>query len=670
MTIDISPELRKKCVDTIRTLAMDGVEAAKSGHPGMPMGMADLAFVLWTETLRVDARDPAWPNRDRFVVSNGHGSMLLYALLHLGGFDLPMSELRRFRQLGSRTPGHPEHGHAPGVETTTGPLGQGIGNAVGMALGARMAAARFPAEGGFSPIDHRVVCLAGDGCMMEGVASEAASLAGHLGLGNLVVVYDDNLITIDGATKLAFTEDVCKRYEAYGWHTQRVDGHDAGAVSAAVSAAIAVGDRPSLIAARTTIGFGSPGKAGSHKSHGAPLGPDEVRRTKEALGWPVEPAFLVPDEVRAVFDARRREGERAHDAWRSRMEPWRAAHPELAARWDAMLARRAPDDLDERLVRAVPVADDLATRAQSGKAIQVVAREVPSLVSGSADLAESNNNLVEGASYVTSADASGRNIAFGVREHGMGALVNGLALHGFWLPIGATFLVFSDYMRPSIRLAALMKQRSVFVFTHDSVLLGEDGPTHQPIEHLWALRVIPDLDVWRPADGLETAMMWAWIAMRAQGPVATALTRQKAPALARREGFDRRDVWRGGYVVTDPQERADAVLIATGSEVAVAMEARKELAAREVTLRVVSMPSVNRFLAEDAAYREQVLPKGLPRASLEAGVTLPWRGIVGSDGLALGIDTFGASAPEKQLREAFGLNGKAVAERVADWLGR
>lgn len=673
--VTLTPELQALCVNTIRMLSVDAVEQAQSGHPGAPMGAAVTTFELWTRFLRFNPSDPAWPNRDRFILSAGHASMLLYSLLHLTGYDLTLDELRQFRQLHSRTPGHPEYGHTPGVEVTTGPLGQGFAHGVGMALAAHMAAARFNTPD-FAPVDHYIYALCGDGDMMEGVSSEAASLAGHLRLGRLIYLYDANRITIDGSTDLSFTEDVGRRFEAYGWHVQTVDGFDHAAVAGAIASAQAETGRPSLIITRTTIGYGSPNKAGSAKAHGAPLGGPEVKLTKERLGWPQEPAFLVPEEVRAYFRRLVEEKVRAYADWQQGMAAWQAAHPDLADLWRRGQSRAVPADLADQLVAGMEGARG-ATRTLSEKVIQKAAALLPHLVGGSADLAESNKTLIkDGGDVVPAGDAavqySGRNLFFGVREHAMGAMVNGINLYGGFHAFGGTFLVFSDYMRPAVRLAALMKVPSIFVWTHDSILLGEDGPTHQPIEQLWALRVIPNLAVWRPADGVETAMAWAWALGETQGPSALALTRQNLPALTRGEDFAPRDIWKGGYVLAEAEGGApDLVLIATGSEVALALAARERLAADGIRVRVVSMPCVELFDQQPAAYQDAVLGNGRGAvAALEAGRTDGWHRYTGRGGLVMGLDRFGASAPAEALAEHFGFTPEGVAARIRQHLGR
>ncbi len=666
MSVAIEPKLAERAVLTIKFLAVDAVERADSGHPGMPMGAAELAFVLWSRFLRHDPKAPDWPDRDRFVLSAGHGSMLLYALLHLSGYDLTLDDLQSFRQWRSRTPGHPEFGLTPGVEATTGPLGQGVGNAVGMALAAKMLAARFDAASGFQPVGHRVFALASDGDMMEGVSGEASSLAGHLGLGNLVVLYDDNRITIEGETSLAFSESVTGRYEAYGWQVQRVDGHDREAVAAALEAAIDASDRPSLIACRTHIAHGAPTKQDTADAHGAPLGANEVRATKERLDWPLEPAFHVPDDVRAFFRARAEEGTALRTAWERGFEEWRRAHPAAAAEWDALWRREAPPDLARKLMEQAPKGKG-ATRAHGGAVLQLAAREMPAVVGGSADLAPSTKTLLAGTPSIARGKFAGRNLHFGVREHAMGAVLNGMLYHGAFRPYGATFLVFSDYMRPAIRLAALAHLPAIYVFTHDSVFVGEDGPTHEPIEHVAALRLIPNLHVFRPADGLETALAWGAALERTDGPTAIVLTRQSLPAIEREATGDLADPRRGAYRIAG-DERPHAVAIATGSELHLAVAARRALAAEGKRLDVVSAPCLEIFARQDEAYRRRLLPPGLPAVSIEAGRTEPWRAWTGRGGLNLGIDRFGASAPAEVIAEKLGFMAESVTRRIRDWL--
>jgi transketolase len=644
-------------------LAADGVQKANSGHPGMPMGAADMAFVLWTRHLRFDPAAPRWMDRDRFVLSAGHGSMLVYSLLHLAGYDLSLDDLKSFRQKGSRTPGHPEFGHTTGVEVTSGPLGQGFANAVGMALGQAMLSARL---GPGNPVeDHWVYAIVSDGDLMEGVAAEAASIAGHLRLGRCIFLYDDNEITIDGRTSLAFSgEDVSARFASYGWHVQQVDGRDHDGISKAIDAA--KGDsRPSLIRVRTVIGYGSPNKQGKSSVHGAPLGEEELKATKEFLGWPQEPRFLVPDDVRAYWAEVVRGKQAEHAAWKRRADAWRATHPEKAALLDAHLNRTVPADLAARLLEGADGAD--ATRKLSQAIIQKAAALVPALVGGSADLAESNLTDIKGAGSV-GADAWGaRNVHYGIREHAMGSLANGLAYDGNHIPFVGTFFVFSDYMKPPVRIAALAGLQVVYVWTHDSIFLGEDGPTHQPVEHLTAARAIPNLHVVRPADGLETALAWAHALQRKDGPTALVLTRQKIAKIDRPLGFDPAKVARGGYVVADPAG-AKVTLVATGSELATAQGAAGLLAAKGIPCRLVSVPCLTCFEAQPEAVRREVIPAGQRIAVVEAGRALEWWRIAGSDGLVIGIDGFGASAPEKALAEMYGLTPEAVAARVQGWL--
>jgi transketolase len=658
-----SPELTKKSVDTIRFLAADGVQKANSGHPGMPMGAADMAFVLWTRHLRFDPREPRWPGRDRFLLSAGHGSMLLYALLHLSGYDVSLDDLKSFRQLGSRTPGHPEFGHTAGVEITSGPLGQGFGNGVGVALGLAMLSARL---GAGNPLEDALVyAIVSDGDLMEGVAAEAASFAGHNRLGRLVYLYDDNQITIDGRTSIAFTgEDVTRRFEAYGWQVQAVDGLDHEGISRAIDAARA-DPRPSLIRVRTVIGYGAPKKQGTSGVHGAPLGEEELAAAKRNLGWPESPRFLVPDDVRAFWGGVQAEKRAQADEWRRRAAAWRQAHPEQARLLDAHSSRALPGDLRQRLLEGTDAAD--STRKHGSAVLQKAAALIPALAGGSADLAESNLTDIKGGGSVAAGSYAGRNVHFGIREHAMGAITNGLAYDGFFIPFAATFLIFSDYMRPSVRLAALSGLQSIFVWTHDSIFLGEDGPTHQPVEHLTALRAIPNLHLCRPADGLETALAWHHALTRRDGPTGLVLTRQKLAPVARPAGFDPEKVARGGYVVREAPGAALTVA-ASGSEVPLAQAALELLAQKGIAARLVSMPCLACFEAQPEEYQEQVLPRSQRIAAVEAARGVEWWRWVGREGLVVGIDRFGASAPEKALAEAFGLTPAKVAERIEKWL--
>jgi transketolase len=661
--------LDRLVANTIKTLAIDAVEAANSGHPGMPMGMADASSVLWRHFLTVDPGAPEFPDRDRFVLSAGHGSMLIYALLHLSGFDLPLSELRRFRQLGSKTPGHPERGITPGVETTTGPLGQGLANAVGMAMAAEYLGARFNRPG-FAVVDHHVFGICSDGDLQEGISHEAASIAGHLGLGRIVFLYDDNQISIEGSTELSFTEDTTGRFEAYGWQVLAVDGHDQAATAAAIAQAVACTDRPSLIRCRTHIGQGSPNKQDSASSHGSPLGAEETRLTKQAMGWPLEPTFIVPDAVRAAFEPLRQRGAAKRATWEAMMLRYQDAFPELAASWATL---HSGDGLPADMEAHLPSFDGVgsqATRASSGAVLTALAPVLPTLWGGSADLAGSNNTMIKGQPSFQKGERGGRNLHYGVREHGMAAAMNGMALHGGIIPYGGTFLTFSDYMRPSMRLAALMHQRAIYVLTHDSIFLGEDGPTHQSVEHAMALRLIPGLDVMRPADGRETAAAWAAALRRADGPTALLLTRQGLPQLegtrAAMEG-----VARGAYVVVGQDVRdPELILIGTGSELHLCTEAAATLASEGRRVRVVSMPCAERFVRQSQAWRDEVLPASCKkRLSVEAGRTFGWERFVGDGGQSVGVDTFGESAPAEELAEHFGITAANVLARARTLLG-
>jgi transketolase len=663
------PNLDELCVNTIRTLAMDGVQKAKSGHPGMPMGMAAAAYVLWTRVLRHNPRNPKWMNRDRFILSAGHGSMLLYSLLHLTGYDLPLDELRRFRQWGSKTPGHPEYGEIPGVEVTTGPLGQGFGNGVGMAIAARHLAARLNTPG-FPLIDHRVYAIVSDGDLMEGVASEAASLAAHLRLGNLIYLYDDNHITIEGSTSLAFSERVPQRFEAYGWHVQEVPGNDLEAVEAAIRRAQAVSDRPSLICTRTHIAYGSPNKQDTAGAHGAPLGEEEVRLTKKNLGWPENETFLVPPEALAVFREALPRGERLESEWRRMLEGFAAAHPDRHQLCQTLVSGGLEEGWENRLPTFSAEVKPIATREASGMCLSALFPHAPGLLGGSADLAPSTNTYVKGFEDFSADNYAGRNFHFGVREHAMGAVLNGMALHGGLIPYGGTFLVFSDYMRASVRLAAMMKAHVVYVWTHDSIGLGEDGPTHQPVEHAAALRCIPGLVCIRPADAAETAQAWR-AALQRSGPVALLLSRQKLPLIDRKSFAPADGLHRGAYVLAEAQGGSpDVILIATGSEVVVALQARDLLQARQVRTRVVSMPCCEFFAMQDPEYRQSVITRSARlRVSVEAGVSFGWERWVGEDGLIIGLDRFGASAPYETLMKEFGFTAENVAQRVLERLG-
>ncbi|MGO8684878.1 MAG: transketolase [Thermoleophilia bacterium] len=673
----MSPEansrtLEERCINTIRFLAVDAVQKANSGHPGLPMGAAAMAYTLFTRHLRFDPSDPAWPDRDRFVLSAGHGSMLLYSLLHLTGYDLSLDDLRAFRQWGSKTPGHPERGHTVGVETTTGPLGQGFANAVGMAIAERFLGATFNGAGP-AVMDHVTYVLAGDGDMMEGISSEAASFAGHQKLGKLIVLYDDNHITIDGSTDLAFTEDVGERFEAYGWHVQRVvDGNDVAAVDAALVTAKAETGRPSLIAVRNHIGFGAPDKQDTAKAHGEPLGVEEVKLAKENLGWPLEPQFLVPADVKAFYEQAGERGQAAHAAWRERSVAWRAADAARAAAWDSAWSRGLPSGWDADL--PVFAADGgLATRAASGQVINALAAHLPTLIGGSADLAPSNNTWINGVPDQEAVTPPGRNFHFGVRVHAMAAIANGLAVHGGVRPYVATFFVFTDYMRPAMRLAALMGQPVIHVLTHDSVGLGEDGPTHQPVEHLAILRATPNWTELRPADANETVEAWKLALQHDNGPVALVLTRQKLPTIDRTKYAPASGIARGAYVLADAagDSLADLILIASGSEVQLVLAAHERLAAEGVRSRVVNMTSFHLFERQDVAYRESVLPAACRRRlAVEAAVSFGWRRWVGDAGDIIALDHFGASAPAETIFEQFGFTAENVYQRAKALMSR
>jgi len=657
-------ELAKLAADTIRLLAADGVQAAKSGHPGMPMGAADVAHVLWTQFLRLDPADPSWIDRDRFVLSAGHASMLLYALVHLAGFDLPMDELKRFRQLGSRTPGHPEYGHTPGVEATGGPLGAGFAMAVGLALAERMLAARFNRPG-HEVLDHFTYALSSDGCMMEGITHEAASLAGHLGLGRLIVFYDDNEITIEGDTGFTFTEDVNRRYEVYHWHVQDIDGHDHGAIAEAIRAAQAEAERPSLIVCHTTIGRGAPHKAGQAGTHGEPLGDEELAATKQQLGWPQDRFFFVPESVRDLWHRRQQAWQRERAQWNERFAAYAAAHKGLARALQDEVAGKLPRNLRKTL-KPVPAGEVDATRSSGGAALNHLAAAVPQLVGGAADLAPSTKTVLKEFDFVSPGHFEGRNLHFGVREHAMGNITNGLALHGGLRPFCATFLVFADYMRASIRLAALQGVPVLFYFTHDSIFVGEDGPTHQPVEQIESLRCIPNLLVMRPCDANETGEALCMALEHTDGPVALCLTRQKLPALDRMQCAPAEGARRGAYVLREaPAGKPDLLLIASGSEVHLALELYDRLVDLGRQPRVVSMVSMEVFDAQSARYRGRVLPKRVrTRVTLEASRDAHWHKYAGDRGLVVGLQGFGASAPYQDLAEHFGFTADAVLDRM------
>ena len=645
---------------SVRCLTMDAVEKAKSGHPGLPMGCAELGALLYGEILKHDPSDPRWIDRDRFVLSAGHGCMLLYSLLHLAGYDVSLDDLKSFRQLGSKTPGHPEWGITPGVEATAGPLGQGLGNAVGMAIAERMLAARFNTPKR-AVIDHHTFVLAGDGDMMEGVGYEAASLAGHLGLGKLIVFYDSNRITIEGSTALAFSEDVLKRYQAFGWRTFSGSMYDPEGIVRMVTEARQPADRPAFILLESTIAKGAPHAAGTAEAHGAPLGAEEVKAAKRALGVPEDAAFHVAPEARAFFASRREPWRRRHEEWKAGFDEWSRENPGLAAEWERAFAGGAPD-LSAVAFPAFKAGESLATRSAGGSVLNAVAKAVPGLVGGSADLAPSNNTYLKDMGDFTRATPAGRNFHFGVREHGMGAVANGMAYHGGLRPFCATFMVFSDYMRGSVRVAAIAKLPVVYVFTHDSIFVGEDGPTHEPVEHLAALRAIPNVQVLRPADAEETEAAWRMALGRTDGPTVLALTRQALAVFAKHDARWRETIQRGAYVARDCGGAPETVIVATGSEVGVALAAADLLADRKV--RVVSMISRERFVAQDRAFREALVPPNARRVVIEAGVSFGWASPFDDGTLAVTIDRFGESGPWQKLAERFGITAAALAERI------
>ena len=659
---------RLEAANAIRVLAMDAVQKANSGHPGAPMGMADIAEVLWNDFLKHNPQNPDWPDRDRFVLSNGHGSMLIYSLLHLSGYDLSMDDIKDFRQLHSRTPGHPEYGYTPGVETTTGPLGQGLANAVGMAVAEKLMAARFN-QGAHRVVDHRTWCFVGDGCLMEGISHEACSLAGTLGLGKLTVVYDDNGISIDGEVDGWFTDDTVKRFESYGWQViADVDGHDPAAVSDAMNAAVADTARPTIICCKTVIGKGSPNKEGTEACHGAALGADEVALTRDSLGW-THPAFEIPDAIYSHWNAVD-SGASAEQEWRSRFEAFATEHPALAEEFSRRTAGELPEafltGIDEFVANCVAGESSVASRKASQQVLEAIGPTLPELLGGSADLAGSNLTLWAGAKGADSSGDEANYIFYGVREFAMAAMMNGMALHGGFIPYGGTFLIFMEYARNAVRMAALMKQRVIYVFTHDSIGLGEDGPTHQPVEQLAAMRSTPNLDTWRPCDTVESSIAWRQGILRKDGPTALVLSRQTLP---HQVGSAERvaDVARGGYVLLEEQGELEAIIIATGSEVALAVDAATQLGASGRGVRVVSMPCAEVFERQDAAYRESVLPSHvLARVAVEASHKDWWFKYVGLDGRVVGMSSFGESAPGSDLMREFGFTVEAVLEAVED----
>lgn len=657
------------CINTIRFLAVDAIQKANSGHPGMPMGDAAMAYVLWTKFLKHNPKNPGWFNRDRFVLSAGHGSMLLYALLYLTGYPLTLKDIKQFRQWGSKTPGHPEYDPSTGVETTTGPLGQGFATGVGMAIAERYLSEYFNRRG-FPVVDYNIYAICSDGDLMEGISSEAASLAGHLGLGKIVYLYSDNRITIEGSTELTFTEDVARRFEAYNWHVQRVDGNDLKAIERAIRAAKSEKKRPSLIIARTRIAFGSPNKQDTAESHGAPLGEEEVRLTKENLGWPVSPRFYVPRPALKHMRKAVERGRTEERIWNSLIKKYKRAYPELYRQWEEFTEGRLPDGWDRGLPEFSVNDGPIATRSASGKVLNVLADRVRNLIGGSADLAPSNNTYLK--KYPDfGVKKAGRNLHFGVREHAMAAALNGMALNGGVIPYGGTFLVFSDYMRPAIRLAAMMHQHVIYIFTHDSIGLGEDGPTHQPVEQLSSLRVIPDFTEIRPADANETREAWKIALQHTRGPVALVLTRQKVPVIDRRRYSSERGIHRGGYIIADSEGTPDLILLASGSEVHLALEAYERLKGRGIKVRAVNMASFRLFEEQSARYKKKVLPpETRKRLAVEAGASLCWHRYVGLDGEVIGVDRFGASAPYKTVFEKFGFTVENIVRRALQLLKR
>lgn len=665
----MSQSLDELCVNTIRTLSMDAVQAAESGHPGMPMGMADAAYVLWTKFLKHDPANPEWYDRDRFILSAGHGSMLLYSLLHLTGYDLPLDELKNFRQWGSKTPGHPEYGLTPGVETTTGPLGQGFATGVGMAMAERHLAAKFN-TGDHVITDHYTYGIVSDGDLMEGISHEAASLAGHLKLDKLIYLYDANEISIDGSTDLAYTEDAGMRFESYNWHVQEIDGHDRKAVESAILQARKENSKPSIIICRTHIGYGSPNKQDSADAHGAPLGEEEIVKTKKNLNWDPEQKFFIPDEVLNHFRKAKEKGKELSQEWDNKFQKFKKASPDLARGFEAGVNRTLPDNLEEILPVFESGAKGMASRASSGKVINAIAGHIPAMLGGSADLTGSNKTWINDAAIFDADNYSGRNIHYGVREHAMGAALNGMALHGGVIPFGGTFLIFSDYCRPAIRIAALSHIPSIFVFTHDSIGLGEDGPTHQPVEHLASLRAMPNALVLRPADANEVSWAWKAALEHKDGPSLIVLTRQAIPTFDRDENNSASSVANGAYILSDSKGKVpDLILMGSGSEVQLAMEAQDQLAQEGIDARVVSMPSWELFEAQDSAYKESIFPKAVTaRISIEAGSTVGWDRWVGSKGKAIGIDHFGASAPYEDIYENFGLTVDRLVKEARELL--
>lgn len=658
-------EINKLAADTVRILSAEAIQKANSGHPGMPMGMADVAVILWSEFLIHNPDDPKWINRDRFVLSAGHGSMLLYSILHLSGYDIGIDDIKAFRQWGSRTAGHPEYGLLPGVETTTGPLGQGFANGVGMALASKIIASKFGEEI-FG--DNFIYAIAGDGCIMEGITSEAASLAGHLKLGNIIFFYDSNSITIEGKTDLTFSDDVEKRFEAYGWHVVHADALNHDSIRKAIIEGQNEKEKPTLIITKSIIGFGSPNKADTHDVHGAPLGAGEVDATKKNLNWNAETEFHVPREVYDHFDIRKSELKNKYNEWSIKFDNWRSNFPDKAELFDKYITQWLPENLDDELLNAVPKESN-ATRVYSGVILQKIAQLIPNLVGGSADLAPSTNTYLKGYNSISRGQFDGRNFHFGIREHAMAAILNGIVLYGGLRAFAATFFVFSDYMRPAIRLAALMEIPALYVFTHDSIFVGEDGPTHQPVEHLAVLRAIPNVTVFRPADGIETAMAWSFAIRQKCGPVALVLSRQKVDLFEKEKDFSPNDILKGAYPVSKENgDRVDLVIAASGSEVALALETKKLL--NDLSVRVVSVPSRELFEKQSENYKSEIFPHDVPVAVIEVASMTGWGDLLRNKLLLIGMERFGSSAPFKTLAEKFGFTAEQTADKIKNWLGK
>jgi len=660
----VNTEIKKLAGNTIRVLSAEGVQKANSGHPGMPMGMADVAAILWTEFLKHNPDDPMWAGRDRFVLSAGHGSMLLYTMLYLSGYNIKLDELKSFRQWGSRTAGHPEYGLLPGVETTTGPLGQGFGNGVGMAIASKMTSARFNEKLLGS---NYIYGICGDGDMMEGVTSECASLAGHLKLGNIIYFYDDNQITIEGNTNLTFSEDVGKRFEAYGWQVLHTDAYDHDGIRKAIIAGQNEKEKPTLIITKSHIGFGSPNKVDTAEAHGSPLGKDELIATKKNLNWPLDKEFYVPETVSELFGTRKNDMLKLYAEWKNEFANWKKAGGAKVDLFEKYITNWLPENLEEELLNAAPKEPN-ATRTLSSKVIQKIAQIVPNVVGGSADLSPSTNTFMNGFDSIAPGKFTGRNFHFGIREHGMGAILNGIVLYGGYKAFGATFFVFSDYMRPPIRLAAIMEIPVIYVFTHDSIFVGEDGPTHEPIEHLSVLRAIPNMTVIRPTDGIETAMAWAYALRNEKSPVALILTRQKIDAVEKDKDFNPKDVLKGAYIVQkEKNNKLDLVIAASGSELPLAVAAKKILE-NELSIRIVSIPSKEIFEKQDEAYRNSIIPNNVPLVVIEAALMMGWGDLFRQKLLTIGMTHYGASGPYQTLAEKFGFTGISVAEKIKAWI--